>query len=243
MFVHYRTSGIVLKKENRGEDSQVITIFTKDFGKLKILGKAIRKIKSKLRASIPLFSLSEIEFIQGKAYKTLTDAILTENFKNTDKNLEKLKIAYNVSDITDNLIKGEERDRDVWILLYKTFHYLNNSLSENSYSLVYYYFLWNFFSILGYKPELKKCAICQNNLNPINFYFSPEQGGTICNKCFKKTKERKKVHSETIKILRVILEKDWKFLARLKIEPEHKKNLNLISKYYLSYLYNILEIS
>lgn len=46
MFVHYRTQGLFIKEEDRGEANQLFTIFTKDFGKLEILGKAIRKISS-----------------------------------------------------------------------------------------------------------------------------------------------------------------------------------------------------
>ena len=76
MFLNYRTKGFIFKKEDRGEADQLFTIYTKDFGKLEILGKAIRKISSKLRSGAETFYLSEIEFIQGKTYKTLTDAIL-----------------------------------------------------------------------------------------------------------------------------------------------------------------------
>ena len=90
MFVHYRTKGFVLKKECREEADQLFTLFTKDFGKLEVLGKAIRKISSKLRANIEVFYLTEVEFIQGKNQKILTDAILIEKFKNLRENLKKL---------------------------------------------------------------------------------------------------------------------------------------------------------
>ncbi|MBU4204806.1 recombination protein O N-terminal domain-containing protein [Patescibacteria group bacterium] len=73
MALHYRTIGFVLKKNDIGEADRIFTVFTLDFGKVKISGKAIRKIASKLKGGIDVISLSEIEFIQGKAYKTLTD--------------------------------------------------------------------------------------------------------------------------------------------------------------------------
>ena len=50
MFTHYRTKGFILKKRNQGEANQLFTVFTKDFGRIEILGKSIRKITSKLRA-------------------------------------------------------------------------------------------------------------------------------------------------------------------------------------------------
>jgi len=80
MFTHYRTEGFILKKIDRGEADRIFTVYTRDFGKLDLLAKAERKIKSKLRGGLELFYLSDIEFIQGKTHKTLTDTILVENF-------------------------------------------------------------------------------------------------------------------------------------------------------------------
>ena len=161
MAVHYRTQGFIIKKTDRGEANQLFTIYTKDFGKLEILGKAIRKIKSKLRGGTELFYLSETEFIQGKTHKTLTDAILIESFPNIRQDLNKLTVAHKISETLDNLIKGEEPDEEIWQLLTETFEKLNKDKLE----IIYYYFLWNLLSILGYQTELYQCLICQKKLS------------------------------------------------------------------------------
>ena len=110
MFIHYRSQGFILKKENLSESDQLFTIYTEDFGKLEILGKAIRKIKSKLRSGADIFYLSDIEFIQGKTHKTLTDAIVIEKFENLRKHLKRLQIAYKIAEVFDELVKGQEKD-------------------------------------------------------------------------------------------------------------------------------------
>ncbi len=125
MFVHHRTSGFILKKVDRRETDQLLTIYTKDFGKLEILAKAVRKIFSKLKSGAEIFYLSEIEFIQGKTRKTLTDAILIEKFENLRKDLKRIKIAYKISEFLDNLISGQEPDEKIWRLLLETFNKLN----------------------------------------------------------------------------------------------------------------------
>ncbi len=152
MFTHYRTQGIVLKKEDRREADQVFTIFTKDFGRLEIMAKSVRKIKSKLRGGMELFYLSEIEFVQGKGYKTLTDALLVDKFKPIRNNLEKFKIAYQIASVFDKLIKGQEKDEKVWQLFKEVFRRLN-STADNNLGLLYHYFLWQFLAIQGYDPE------------------------------------------------------------------------------------------
>jgi DNA repair protein RecO (recombination protein O) len=242
MFIHYRTLGFVLKKEDKGEQDQLFTIFTKDFGKLKILGRAIRKIKSKLRASVQPFYLTEIEFIQGKSYKTLTDAVRVERFKKIEKDLDKLKIANEIAEISDRLIKGEEPDRKIGNLILEVFKRLNSCASQLNF-IVFYYFLWNFFSVLGYHPEIERCVFCQKKLLPKNLYFNSEQGGVICSRCFKKIKKREKISPETIKFLRILLKKNWKLLSRLKIKEENAKELKELSRKYLAHLSDALDIS
>lgn len=200
MFLHYRTRGIIFKKEDRSEADQLFTVYTKDFGKLEILGKAIRKISSKLRSGAEIFYLSEIEFIQGKTYKTLTDAISIEKFTNLKKDLKRLKIVYQVSEALDNLVKGQELDEKIWRLLKETFEKLN--LLKKT-EIIYYYFFWNLVSLLGYQPEIRNCTI---------------QG--------------KKINCDIVKIIKVILRKDWQILPRLKLEPIHLKLLKNVSKWY-----------
>jgi DNA repair protein RecO (recombination protein O) len=237
MFIHYRTLGLVLKKEDRGETDQLISFYTKDFGKLEILGKAIRKISSKLRSGTNVFYLSEIEFIQGRAHKTLTDAVLVDKFKNLRKDLKKSAVAYKIAEILDDLIKGQEKDEKIWRLVLETFHKLDDlTLLPVNYFLIYYYFLWNLFSVLGYRPEIYKCSFCQKKLEPNKIYFSIEEGALICSQCSKKTKGVITVNEGLVKILRIILKKDWLTFKRLKIENYQKKALKEISENYLNFV-------
>jgi DNA repair protein RecO (recombination protein O) len=203
---------------------------------LKIFGRAIRKIKSKLRVGTEIFSLSEIEFIQGKTYKTLTDTVLIDRFKNIKDNPEKLETAFQISQDLNNLVQGEEPDEKIWDLLKETFQRLNKyPLRTINYSLVYYYFFWNLISILGYKPEFYHCSICQKKLLPRNLYFSSKESGIICESCFQKMDEKTKalclkININVVKILRLIVEKNWGIFKRLKIEKEDEKNLSELPK-------------
>ena len=230
MAIHHRASGFVLDKKDIGEADQLFTVFTEDFGKIEILGKAIRKIKSKLKAGIDFFYLSEIEFIQGKTYKTLTDAILIQKFSNLRKDLEKLEVASQIVEVLDNLVVKEERDEKIWQLLNEVFNKLNNS----SFSFIYNYLLWNLLSVLGYEINLYNCAVCQRKLSPEKLYSNPKEGGIIDSDCYQKNKEGREVLSEIIKILRLFLKRDWKILSKLKIDDNYKDQLELVSEEYFS---------
>ena len=243
MFTHHRTQGFILGKTDRGEYDRVFTIYTKDFGKLELLAKAERKIKSKLRGGLELFYLSDIEFIQGKAYKTLTDAILIDDFKALRKDLERLVIAYKVSEVFDKLVRGQEPDEKIWKLLSEVFGKLNNS----PFGILYYYFLWNFLSLLGYQPALYFCSGCRKKLTLGNIYFNFKAGGLICSHCQKGEEDKSSsspitdrvslvrrgdINPNAIKIIRLVLKKDWQVLKKLKFSEEDLKSLKIFSKQY-----------
>lgn len=241
MFIHYRTEGFILKKEERGESDLLFTIYTKDFGKLDVLGKAVRKIASKLRPAAEVFYLSEVEFIQGKSQKILTDAISIDKFLETRKELKKTKIANKIAEVLDSLIRGQEPDEKIWQFLKELFQKLNKfQLPVAGCQLFYYYFFWNFIVILGYQPELYHCVRCRKKITAEKNYFIPKEGGITCGGCGAAfpdvTSGGKEISPETIKILRMIIKKDWPTLLKLKFKAQYLEELCLVSKNYLSWI-------
>lgn len=237
MAVRYKTKAFVFKKNDRLEADRLFSVFTENFGKIEVLGRAIRKIASKLRGGVEIFSLSEIEFIQGKNYKTLTDAILIKKFDNITKNQKKIEIADKIIDVLSSLINGQEKDEHIWGLLAETFERINDySLPAARCPFAYYYFLWNFFSVLGYLPEIYKCAACRGELNSQEIYFSNKEGGIICSSCLNLYNDAQKISQDAVKVLRIILKKDWKVLSKLKIDDFSYDLFKKISDNYYCYL-------
>jgi DNA repair protein RecO (recombination protein O) len=208
----YRTQGYILRKNDLREADQIFAIYTKDFGKIDVLGRAIRKITSKLKSGIDIFYSSEIEFIQGKIYKILTDAVIIDKFDNIRNDLDKMKSVKQITDFLINLTEGQEKDKEIWNLLEEVFSNLNKNI-------IYYYFAWNLASVMGYEIDLKGCVICQKKLVPEKMHFSLDQHGIICSQCFNRAGEKEEISPDTIKILRLFLKKDWDVLSRIKKFP------------------------
>src|SRR3989344_6035021 len=159
MATHYRTQGIILRKQDIGEADRVFTVFTKDFGKLRLRAVSERKITSKLRGGLELFYLAEIEFVQGKTQKTITDAYAINQYASLKKNINCLRLMHRLAEIIDDLVKGQEEDQRLWSLLSETVAFLNRSgMKTREVRFVSYYFLWNLFATLGYRPSLGPIA-------------------------------------------------------------------------------------
>lgn len=243
MFIQHRTKGYILKRENINEADQVFLIYTRDFGKIKVLAKAVRRTDSKLKSAIQVFYLSEIEFIQGKALKTLTDAILIQRFDSIRQDLLKLRLAYSFSKTFNALVKNQEADKKLWQLLNGFFQNLElEKLTSTKAQLIYYFFFWNLLSVLGYKPELKSCVFCRKKAIPDRFFWIAGEGGLVCKNCLDKVKARiGKIDIQTLKVLRLMinheLDRDWKTLKKLKINFRIIQDLKTISKKYFNHIH------
>ncbi len=162
MSARNRTKAIVLKITNFKEQDKIIFFYTKELGRVDVLGKSIRKKQAKLRSFIQFPYYSEIDFIQGKNHKILTDVVLVNNFANLRKDLKKTIVAYKISSLLQYFIKEPEKDELIWNLLLETLSFLDQEkVQSNKSFFLYYYFLWNFLSLSGYKINLKEIKLKQ----------------------------------------------------------------------------------
>lgn len=226
---YYKTEAFVFGKRDSGESDRFFSVFTDEFGWLDIFAKAIRKGSSKLKSGIDIFYFSNIEFVQGKNKKTLTDAIKIHKLSNIYNNPNKFLLADRMSVLLGKFIKGQEKDEEIFNLIKDVFMKLDGDTEPDKFDFLYHYFLWNMLSILGYHIQTKKCVDCSGVLIPYNIYFSSKSGGIICKNCLNNDRAAKKINSDVVKILRIIFSHDWQTLSRLKVSKQSMELLNNIS--------------
>ncbi|MFW6283682.1 MAG: DNA repair protein RecO [Minisyncoccales bacterium] len=231
---HFRTQGIFLKETPHREADYFFTIYTKKYGLISALGKSIRKINSKLRGGAQLFYFSEIEFIEGKNYKILIDSSSLNRFENILENVNRLGVAHRISEVITNFIKGEEKDEALWNLILQSFKGLNNKKIDSK--ILFFFFLWNFLSLLGYKPQLKNCIKCRNKLEPEKLSFNYQEGGVVCKDCSGKIKNEVKINPNIVKIIRLFLSHNLEILSHVSIPKDKLDDLEELSKKYYLYI-------
>lgn len=121
----YETQGIIIKKTNLGEFDRLLTVYTKDFGKILVRAKAVRKNQAKLKGHLELFLHSHLIFAQGKNLDIVTNAEIIEDFPYLHQRLPCLAAAYYLAELVDKLIAGPEKDENIWPLLLLGFENLN----------------------------------------------------------------------------------------------------------------------
>jgi DNA repair protein RecO (recombination protein O) len=117
----YKTEGIILKRNNYGEADKLLTIFTKQYGKIRVIAKGVRKLSSRKAGSLELFNHSIVFLVKGKGLDLVTEAQNIDLFKKWRKDLEKVSTAYYFCELVDKLTPDNQSHPAVFELLRQNF--------------------------------------------------------------------------------------------------------------------------
>jgi len=121
----YKTQGIIIKKADLGEAGRLLTIYTKNYGKILVRAKGIGKKESKLKSLIEPFNLCEFLIARSKTIDVLTNVYPIKEFLWLHHNLDSLALAFYFAELVDKLVVAPEPDENLWRLILRAFEVLN----------------------------------------------------------------------------------------------------------------------
>jgi len=150
------TEAIILTRTDYGEADRILTILTPDYGKLHVLAKGVRRIKSKLAGGIELFSVSTITFIPGRSgLDTLVSTRLVTHYGAIVGDLDRTMAGY---DLIKQLNKATEDQAEAayFHLLQQAFAALNDHAI--ALPVVRLWFACQLLALDGHAPNLQTDA-------------------------------------------------------------------------------------
>ena len=146
-------TAIVLARTNYGEADRIITILTPDHGKLRLMAKGVRRVKSKLAGGIELFSVSDITFIKGRSdIGTLVSARLQRHYGHIVSDIDRVQLGYDLIKLLNKSIE-DEAEGEYFELLEQTFQALDDvAISEE---LIRAWFVAQLLRLSGSMPNLQ----------------------------------------------------------------------------------------
>ncbi|MGM0602336.1 MAG: DNA repair protein RecO [Bacillota bacterium] len=181
----FETEGVVLKQFDLGESDRLITLYTKEKGKIRAVARGARKgIKSRSGLVLP-FSYHNFVLYQGKSLARINHIESIEMNSRLRDDLDYMAYASVVSEYIERAGLEDEKDLALFSLLVLILREMNSTEKKN---LLFYF---NFFKtklliLLGIKPELKKCTYCNEQINYNEINFNIEHGGVVCRGCIEK---------------------------------------------------------
>jgi DNA repair protein RecO (recombination protein O) len=112
------SEGIVLSRKNYGEADRLITLLTKHFGKITLISKGVRKIKSRKRGHLEVFAKVKFSSSFGNSsIGILTEVESIDNYNIIRNDLKKVSLAYYFCEVVSKMIENDHKQEDVYKLL------------------------------------------------------------------------------------------------------------------------------
>ena len=177
----YRDEAVVIRTQKLGEADRIITLFTREHGRVRAVAKGVRRTKSKFGARLEPGSLVDIQLYVGKTFDVVTQVESLENFGDAlAADYRKWTIASTILEAAERFTSNEgEPALQQFLLLIGALKALSYKSHEPS--LVLDAYLLRSLSIAGYAPSMTICSNCEAP-GP-HKYFSLVGGGSVCIDC------------------------------------------------------------
>jgi DNA repair protein RecO (recombination protein O) len=197
----YRTPAIVLKRMDLGEADRILTLYTRDQGKLRAVARGVRKATSRAAGHLEPFTWTDLLLAVGRELDVISQAETIGAFREVREDLVLTTHAYYLAELTDLLTEERMENQEVFQALIDGFAALAAGQDAR---LVVVAFQVRLLDTLGYRPELRQCVSCRAAIEPGANQFSALLGGAVCPTCGPRELSARPVGTDTLKLLRYL---------------------------------------
>ena len=223
-----KVKGIVLSETLYSESSKILNVITLEHGKIGIISKGCRNIKSKLRSVSAKLVYGYFNiYYKEDGLSTLISVDVINDFNDIKTDLTKIGFSMYLLDLTNQVLK-ESEDDEIFNLLEASLIKINDGFDA---SIITNIVELKYLSFLGVLPVLDRCSICGSDKEIVT--ISGTDGGYICKSCYT---NQFITDEKTIKLLRMFYYVDINKIKEFNILDRNKKEINdFLESYYAKY--------
>src|SRR6202171_3825865 len=177
----YSAEAVILRKVDYGEADRILTIFTRERGKLPAIAKAVRRGKSHMSGKLDVCSHGHMLLAEGKRMDVVTQFQRITRSSGLAADLPRAAAAAVVVEVADKVLEERHPQPELFEMIVGALEHLSHTEINARMELAD--FLTRVLSELGYAPALAECARCGKALGESGLGFSPFAGGVICAHC------------------------------------------------------------
>lgn len=172
-----RSRGIVLRRFKSGEADRILLVFTRDLGKLKAVGRAVRRTSSKLAGHLEPLQEVELSLTRSRGeFWTVTGAKLLSQ---RELGLTELGLAARAAELTEALLPEGEPHPE----MYDRLAALLEAFGTGAAAEELFAYERELFRLAGLLPVFDRCVVCGTELKGEGLAFSAEKGGAAHRSC------------------------------------------------------------
>lgn len=229
----FRVDAIILKHLDFGEADRILILYTREKGKLRVIAKGVRKVRSRKGGHLEPFTHASLQLATGRDWHLVTQAEAQDMYPALRENLESIGYASYAVELVDRFSLEEEENAPIFTLLKNTLDRLNIGDPPQ---LVIRYFEIRLLDLIGFRPELQSCVVSRAEVLPQNQYFSAALGGVVSPEAVREVTGAVPISMEALKYLRHFQRSSYRDALRAKLTPEVEQELEILMQHYITYI-------
>jgi DNA repair protein RecO (recombination protein O) len=171
----YRDEGIVLRTHKLGEADRIVSVLTRQHGKVRAVAKGVRKTKSRFGGRLEPASHVDVLLYEGRGeLDIVSQAETLDAFRPLRDDLDRLARAVALLEAADQLALEREANPRLYDMLVGALR----TLSERNAALVVPGFLLKALALEGFRPQVEACVACGADAPLVS--WAVEEGGLRC---------------------------------------------------------------
>ncbi|HAP36556.1 MAG TPA: DNA repair protein RecO [Bacteroidetes bacterium] len=183
------TEAVVLHAFNYGDTSEIVTVYTRKYGKIKVVAKGTRNPKSnKFGSSLELMTHSSIVLYkkEHKDLHLLSKSEIVSSFNRMQDDSEKIFSGLALIELVNMVMHDEEENETIFSLLVESLQTIDRS-SKNGVNVLLGFFV-RLFRQFGFGLSIDSCSECERKSSDNEFQsvqLRLSDGKFICSSCSK----------------------------------------------------------
>lgn len=231
-----KTLALVLRVIEFSETSCVVTLFTRDFGKIGALAKGARRPKSPFEAALDLLCLCRIVFLHKSTdtLNLLTEAKLERRFRAGTRDLARLYAGFYVAELLNEMTDSGDPHPDLFDAADETLRALDGQADVFG-TLVRFEFMA--LRVLGHLPSLDRCVGCGAEVEAKGrVAFGQVASGVLCARCRVGQRQVISISAEAMQTMRVLAQEEGRQWLDLTVASRVQGEIRGVLNHYLASL-------
>jgi DNA repair protein RecO (recombination protein O) len=181
----FHTQGVVLRARDLGEHDRLVTLYTRELGKITAVARGARRVRSRFGGALELFTWGDAVGFEreGRELLRLDHFDIRRSFSRLRDDLERLGHGARVVEALARLTAERDAQPACFMLLLRALR----ALETEAPGRVQLAFVLRFLELAGHRPRLDRCVGCGRSMTAAGTGFDPEQGGVVCERCPRRT--------------------------------------------------------
>ncbi len=228
----YRSEAVVLRRVDFGEADRLLTLYSREHGKIKAIAKGARKPQSRKTGHVELFMRSRFFIAKGRNLDIITQAEAIDSYIPLRSDLVRATYASYAVELLDRFTVEEDQHIGIYDLLVDALGWF--STADSPFLAARYYEL-RLLALAGFHPRLFQCVSCQEAVEEQDQFFSVQMGGVLCPDCYEADRNALPVSAVAVKVLRYLQTRSWDVVSHLRLKTPLKQELEHVMHDYIKY--------